>query len=192
MTNPFALSYFMVSLTALGVVYFVLFARLRREVFRCKLRGVRDELFDYMWENAQDFDEPAYRQARDTINSYLALSNKLSPSVLVLATIATVLDWRRKGVQAASLPTGPVGDKIRQAYKGLAWTLIEYSFLKGIPGAIIWSAVWILLHVFRLHSRLRGFKDVVVKDGADYLQTVPVKPSNQTVPVKQRGPLEYA
>ena len=192
MTNTFALSYFMVSLTALGVVYFVLFARLRREMFRCQLRRIRDELFDYMWENAQDFNEPAYRHARDTMNSYLAISNKLSPGVLVLATIATVLDWRRRGVQAANLPTGPLGDKIRQAYMGLTWTLIKYSFLKGIPGAIIWSVVWILMHVFRLHSRLRGFKDVVVKDGADYLQTVPVKPSSQTVPVKQPSPLEYA
>jgi hypothetical protein len=171
MNNPFALSYFMVSLAALAFVYFVLFARLRREKFRCHLRCIRDGLFDFMWQNGQDFNEPTYRKARDTMNTFLAESNKLSPVILVMAAVAGFLAWRRKGSQSAILPAGPLGDKIRQAYMAMAWTLIEYSFLKGISGAFLWSAVWVLKHAFRLHSRLRSIKDGLVKDGADYLQT---------------------
>jgi hypothetical protein len=62
-----------------------------------------------------------------------------------------------------------------------AWTLIEYSFLKGIPGAFIWSAVWVLKYAFRMHSWLRSIKEGLVKDGADYLQT---EGSSRPLPLK--------
>lgn len=172
MNSQFALSYLMVSLTAMWFIYFVLWAGLRRERFRCQVRHIRDGLFDYMWENGHDFNEPAYRKAREVMNSVLALSNKLSPTALVAAGIAVILTWRCKGglTEDNPLPTGPLGDKIRQSYLALAWTLIEYAFLKGIPGVFVRSVVWVLSHAFRLSSRVRAFKKEIVKDGADYLQ----------------------
>lgn len=172
MTNPFAISYVVISLAALNYIYFVLCAGLRRERFRCQVRRIRDELFDFMWENGHDFQEPAYRKARETTNSFLALSNKLSPTVLVISVVVAILNLRRNGVSPPTppLPAGPLGDKIRQSYLELAWTLIEYSFLKGIPGLGVRSAVWFLSHAFRLGSRFRVCKRKILKDGADYLQ----------------------
>lgn len=172
MNNPFAISYIMISLALLGFIYFVLCAGLRRERFRCQVRRIRDELFDFMWENGQDFKEPAYLKARETMNSFLALSNKLSPSVLVMSVVVAVLALRRNGASLPNpaLPIGALGDKIRQSYSALAWALIEYSFLKGIPGLFIRSTVWLLSHAFHLSSRMRVCKKKIVKDGADYLQ----------------------
>lgn len=174
MNNPFALSYLLVSLAALGFIYFVLCASLRREQFRCQVRRIRDDLFDFMWENEQNFEEPAYLKARETMNNVLLLSNKLSPTVVVMSVAAAILDLRRNGMSLPNplLPEGPLGDKIRQSYLALTWTLIEYSFLKGIPGLYVKSMLWILLHAFRLSSRMRVFKRKIVKDGADYLQEV--------------------
>jgi hypothetical protein len=172
MNNSFTLSYITIGLAALGFIYFVLCAGLRREQFRCEVRRIRDDLFDFMWENKQDFNEPAYLKARETMNGFLVLSNKLSPTVLVMSAIAAVFTLRRNGVSSPPppLPAGLLGDKIRHAYLALTWKLIEYSFLKGIPGLFIKLAVWILSHAFHLSSRIRVFKRKIVTDGADYLQ----------------------
>lgn len=180
MNNPFALSYVTISLVALGFIYFVLCASLRREQFRCQVRQIRDELFDFMWENGHDYQEPAYVKARETMNTFLALSNKLSPTILVMSLVYAVFNIRRNKTSQPDrpLPDGPLGDRIRQSYVTLTLTLLEYSFLKGIPGACIRSIVWILSRAFHLSNKLRSLENVIVKDGADYLQVV--GPSIQT------------
>lgn len=172
MINPFALSYFLLSLTAGGFIYFVLCGSLRRELFRCEVRRIRDELFDFMRKHGHNFKEPAYLKARETLNNYLVLSNKLSPTVLVMAVGFAVVDLRRNGVSPPNppLPDGPLGEMMRNSYLKLVSTLIEYSFLKGIPGLLIKPTVWVLVHAFHLGGRLRICKRKIVKDGADYLQ----------------------
>jgi hypothetical protein len=177
MNDPFALSYILVGLAALGFIYFVLCAGLRRERFRCAVRRIRDDLFDFMWENELSFNEPAYLKARETMNSFLVLSNKLSPTVLVMSVVVAVLTLRRNGVSPPTPPLlgGQLGDKIRDSYLALTWTLIEYSFLQGILGLFVKTVVWILSNAFHLSSRLGVYKRKIVKDGADYLQGAGVR-----------------
>jgi hypothetical protein len=174
MNTSFTLSYMMISLMAGGYVYFVLWASLRREQFRCELRRIRDELFDFMRENNYNFKEPAYLKVRENLNTLLAASNQLSPTVLVVSIVLLVMDLRRKGLPQTTppLPDGPLGEKIRDSYLALAWKLIEYSFLKGIPGLLINCVVWVLKHAFHLGGRLRACKRRITKRGADYLQGV--------------------
>jgi hypothetical protein len=172
----------MVSLAVGVFVYFVLWSGLRREQFRCQVRRIRDDLFDFMWEKGLDFKEPAYLKARETMNTILALSNQLSPTVLIMACGAAVLQWRRYGASPANpLPDGLLGEKLRNSYLAIAWTVIEFSFLKRIPGLLINSTVWVLIHAFHLGNRMSYYKGRITKDGADYLQeTGGIRPFGST------------
>lgn len=178
MNNSFALSYLLISLTMGGFIYFVLWVSLQRERFRCEIRRTRDELFDFMWENKYDFKDPNYIQTRAALNVILRASNVVSPILLVALAVIAIRQWRRTGSTEAKspLPEGKLGEKIYSLYLNLTWTVIEYSFLKGIPGLFIKLTAWILWHTFHrgatAGAKARAWRSRLSKDGADYLRAV--------------------
>jgi hypothetical protein len=162
MSYDFTLSYCCVSLTVLAVLWFYFVPKLRRDAYRCRIRGIRDGLFDFVWKNGYDFDDPAYRKARETLNSLLSISNALSPTLLVLGT-AFAMRTRDNARNEMPLPAGPFGDRIREAYQSATSVTFEFVFLKGIFGIFVRLTLW-LMQLLRLAGRFRGWTQRVLNE----------------------------
>lgn len=52
--------------------------RQSRDTFRCDIRRLRDELFDFVLIHGGDFSDPEYVDARESLNGMLRLSEKIS------------------------------------------------------------------------------------------------------------------
>ncbi|HQU43220.1 MAG TPA: hypothetical protein PK867_10430, partial [Pirellulales bacterium] len=76
--NTYLLFETWVGLCALVVFYRLLFVPLRIDDFRGDIRTIRDDLFDFMWRNGYDFNEPAYVETRQTLNGLLRSARHLS------------------------------------------------------------------------------------------------------------------
>lgn len=63
--------------------------RTRNDRYREDLFTIRDELFDYMWQNGIPFDLPAYRQLRDALNGAIRVADMPG-----LAFVTLLLLWR--------------------------------------------------------------------------------------------------
>jgi hypothetical protein len=85
MTNAFIITTSVVSLAAVVALWLGPFASLRRDNFRSDIRRIRDDLFDYMWENGLDFENKAYRDTRQLLNGMLRASTWLAPAKLLVA-----------------------------------------------------------------------------------------------------------
>jgi hypothetical protein len=169
MSYNFALSYCFVGLATIAFIWLVLFADLRRERFRCELRRIRDQLFDFMWQNGFDFSDPNYQKARASINGILAESNTMSPTLMFLVLLWAT--WHRRW-KPEPLLDGPIGEQVRLTYYASAWVVIQFAFLSGVPGFVIRLLLSTLLRALQLNMRVRGAGNNLASSLADVLQNV--------------------
>jgi hypothetical protein len=67
----------LVSLLALWAFYSVGYADYRRDVYRQKLFGLRNELFDLAADGELTFETPAYKTLRTTLNGFIRFAHRL-------------------------------------------------------------------------------------------------------------------
>jgi len=71
-----------VSLLALWAFYSIAYADYRRDVYRQKLFGLRNELFDLAADGDLSFETPAYKTLRTTLNGFIRFGHRLRFSTL--------------------------------------------------------------------------------------------------------------
>lgn len=139
MTDTYVLSQCMISLAIIFFIWRSLIARQQREAFRSKIRTIRDELFDFMWKNGYDFNDPAYRSTRQTLNGLLRLSNTLGTFEFVVLVVRTH-NTRRASEGCKSLKALKNAE-LRSALEGaLAKAVSEwvrFMFLTGFCGLFV-------------------------------------------------------
>ncbi len=140
---------------SLGVLAYVLFwqiARLRRDNFRADIRRLRDDLFDFMWENGYDFSTPAYVEARQTLNGMLRISNSLSiPKLLLILFFGDALDRHQSRLpdSLGTLKDPCLRGKIEKVRYKAVNTMLRFVFRKGIFGVLL-SLIVLLCLIVRL------------------------------------------
>jgi hypothetical protein len=139
MTNNFALAQCLISLGMLSIIWFGLFRSLRRDNFRSDIRRIRDELFDFMWKNGQDFNAPAYRETRQMLNGMLRISNVLTPATFVIGALfasrCPPSPESKKRFQ--ELPDGPLKQQLEKAQSLALRRLLTFVFCEGALGLLV-------------------------------------------------------
>jgi len=92
----------LVSLLVLWAFYSIAYADYRRDVYRQKLFGLRNELFDLAADGELSFETPAYRTLRTTLNGFIRFAHQLR-----FGTLGTfiVLEERSKSQNAQRFAT---------------------------------------------------------------------------------------
>ena len=137
--NPFALSHFLLSLAILLFVWLFVLDRLRRDDFRSELRRIRDELFDFMWENGFDYQTPAYLETRQLLNGMIRVSHYLTPPNVIVSTVVLLTDkepdW--KNGKTSELVDVRLSTQINKAQNEAIGAFITFLFLGGLLGLVI-------------------------------------------------------
>src|SRR5438034_11408435 len=126
MSYNFDLSQIFVSLAIIATLWFGLFGSLRRDSFRCRVRKLRDDLFDFMWQNGHSFETPAYQEVRQSLNGMLRISNRLGPVAFLLGL---VIWWNEddSGMgKVEKLRPGPLKTKIEEIQERAVKELIAF------------------------------------------------------------------
>ena len=77
-------TYLSLSLAALAVLWFYVRRLTKVDEFRETLFTLRDNLFDYMWENDLPFDDPTYLELREGLNRGIRMAEAFTlPTFLV-------------------------------------------------------------------------------------------------------------
>lgn len=136
MENNFVLSQMFISgLILLGV--WVMFQHIRREKFRIQIRDIRDELFDWMLENKQDFTSPEYANLRQTLNGLMRLSSRIGR----LEAFGMICIQMSNGTTPKSdideMPDSPLKAKLQQVRRLAVRAWFTFLFKEGLLGAMI-------------------------------------------------------
>lgn len=168
----------MISLFIITFIWRGLIARQQKEVFRSKVRMIRDDLFDFMWKNGYDFTEPAYCDMRQTLNGMIRLSNILGPFEFIAITV------RFRDYQAStstrssfeSLEDSPLKSKLEKVFNEAQVEWLKFLFLTGISGLFLRSIFLVfgtIGYVIRLKQSFRdktkSFLDQAYEFGAPQL-----------------------
>jgi hypothetical protein len=157
MSTSIAFAQAVISLLLLVLLYTGPVARLRRDNFRSTIRRIREQLFDFMYQNNFDFKDPAYRATRGLLNSVIRASNFFSVSSFLSALAETLTKGpRRDGplVEIEKLPDGPLKTKLTETNKKATLEVVKFIFLRRIAG---WIAILLLLFVYLIVQFFRRF-----------------------------------
>jgi hypothetical protein len=138
-TYNFEISYIFVSLGIIAAIYFVGFGFLRRDNFRSRIRELRDDLFDFMWQNGHSFETPAYRETRQMLNGTLLISNELGPVMFVICLYMFASKFKKPtpADSLEKLKPGPLKEKLMQVRHQAVRELITFIYLEGVFGFFV-------------------------------------------------------
>lgn len=141
MINNFVLFECILSLCMLVFIWFFLFGRERRDDYRCAIRRLRNELFDFVQKNGGDFQNPAYVECRKYLHDLLRVSNDLSPLVLLAGVVLILRQRRSQGMneeqKKESVAQDPLSQRIREVRTQATLTTLHFLFLRGLLGLFI-------------------------------------------------------
>ncbi len=134
-----------ISLGVIVVAWRYGFEPLRQDVFRCHIRQIRDDLFDFMWQNDLDFQEPAYQEARNSLNGLIHMSGALSPTSIIISVAMAIKRVRDGLISAPSRKsTNPrIQETIDLANQKAANQLLTFLFLQGVFGLVVRGLYWL-------------------------------------------------
>lgn len=124
------------SLLAFAAAYRYVASSIRTDEFRQRLFALRDELFDLAAAGRIEFDHPAYRLLRATLNGYIRFAHQLGlPPILVVAWLhgrsgARYQESFEKAI--ATIPEAPRRE-MRRIEEAMQVVVAEY-LLGGLPG----------------------------------------------------------
>lgn len=140
MNQSIALAQCLVSIGIIGYIWAGPFAQYRRDNFRSRIRRIRDSLFDFMCQNGYDFNDPAYRATRQSLNGTLRLSNYFSPLSFCVALVAAIRIGTRNvettEAAIAQLPDGVLKNRLMDSLGAARKEVMCFIFLKSIPGLL--------------------------------------------------------
>jgi hypothetical protein len=159
--NAHELTTLVVSVVFLAYLWFHTIPCLRRDNFRSDIRRIRDELFDFIWKNGYSFDEPAYVEARQTLNGLLRLSNRITPFMSMVAVVYFFrYDGRLKDKNQNwldDIADAELKNQIRQTVFDAITRTFRYALLEGATGVVFratCSSLVLLARTFRVIRRL--------------------------------------
>lgn len=134
-------SQFLISAFLLGIIH-SFSVKLRREEFRSRLHKIRDDLFDFMVENGQDFSNQAYRDVRQTLNGLMRLSNTVGPvEFLVMMTRCHSDEPSHTQKFIDAMPDSPLKDQLIRSRNQAVTAWVRYLFLEG-PLGYCFGGLW--------------------------------------------------
>ncbi len=140
MMNEYVIIECAISVGVLAYVWFVPVNRLRRDSFRADIRRLRDDLFDFMWENSCDFSTPAYVETRQTLNGFLRLSNSLSIlRFFLMVLLGASLDRHRNHSpdSLAKVEIPSLKKKIEEIRTEAVTRMLKFLFTEGATGLFL-------------------------------------------------------
>lgn len=79
-----------IGIMILGLIFFRLFPRARREALQQDLFKLRNDLFIFMWENKFDMQDPAYLEMRATLNGSIRHAESLHIPHLIFCVLCNL------------------------------------------------------------------------------------------------------
>ncbi len=155
MTNAYILPQIIISLCILVFIE-RLFAQLRRERFRSKIRKLRDDLFDWMVAHRQDFQSPEYRDVRQTLNGMMRMSNTLGPfEFLVLFSRESSKKTSPQPCGVSAMPESPLKQKLIQVQIAAVHSMLWFLYAEGIFGRCC-RAIWLCCKTMSYVSKTKA------------------------------------
>jgi len=178
-------------LVSLGIgafIWFYLFAGLRRDNFRSEIRRIRDDLFDFMWENGYDFDTPAYCETRQMLNGILRLSNKLSPvsffvSIIFAATQETC-STEPQSIRTSGSPDKVTDVKLEKKLQEVRWNAIKQLLIFVYYQGIFVVFMRIVAFFLKLARTAIRAKEWVIRGAERFVRTVAYPMGSPNLPGK--------
>jgi hypothetical protein len=124
---------------------------MRRDRFRSDIRRIRNNLFDFMWENGFDFKDPAYVATRQAMNGVLRLSSTLSS---VKYFVAFCIHYDDEPIEHPKSKDPRIQRELDEAMRQVVQRLLVFLFLEGTAGLIV-RCTNMLLKLFRMWNRTR-------------------------------------
>src|SRR5713226_3094274 len=144
MNYNFEFSQILVSLAIIAAIWFGVFGYLRRDGFRSRIRNLRDDLFDFMWQNGHSFQTPAYQETRQSLNGILRISNKLGPaSFLIFLAFCSEYEDDHK-CELDDVRPESLKRKIKETRNLAVRELILFVYLGGVFGLFMKVILYIL------------------------------------------------
>lgn len=134
------------------------YRNLRRDDFRTDVRRIRDRLFDFMWKNGYDFQNPSYRRVRQMLNGMLRLSNTMTP--LGYLVVMCLTHARAHKLMLIDEPDRGLSEELNRAVQRASSRMIKFLFMEGLTG---W-AVRVLLATLRAMHAVRKIKAIVLNN----------------------------
>lgn len=119
-------------------LYLIFYRRTRADSFREDMFTIRDEVFDYFWQNNLSFESPSYMLLRDSLNGAIRVGDQLN--ILVFVQTAKEMVVRgENGRWTESISR--VKDPVHRAYfqkvqERMALRIMKYLFLEGFAGLL--------------------------------------------------------
>lgn len=140
--NEFTLTSVAISVVGLGWLWLSAYASVRRDVYRCDIRAMRDGLFDFMWQNDLPFDNAAYRGVREELNGLLRMSNTTS-ALQFVCLISSHIRWGdfRATDHLSHLADGPLKRELERVRHLAIRRLLRFLFYGQTLMNVLWD-VW--------------------------------------------------
>lgn len=133
--------------------YAFMYRRTRTDQLREDLFTMRDDLFDYMWQNHVNYDLRAYQQMRDMMNGAIRIADQLSfvPFAVLAFRMRNVQMKPQVSISISEIEERELREHFEQVYFNLGHRLWQHFFLEG-PQWIIFKPI----HVVRSQIRNRA------------------------------------
>jgi hypothetical protein len=152
--NEMILTQIAISLAALLFIKLWGFSAIRRDNFRSDIRALRDELFDFMWENKLQYDSSEYVETRQTLNGMMQISRTMTAGkFFVLCILHGMYDTPEMEKSVSSNPL--LSKKVVQIKARAVHRMLTFLFLEGTFGFLakcVWKARHLLSVVRRVHN----------------------------------------
>jgi hypothetical protein len=154
-----------VNLALLAVLVFKLWPSYRLDVFRQRMFAVRDDLFAYAASGKINFDDPAYRLLRQSMNGFLRYGHNLTFFRLCVTLVLWHFEGRprTKWAEAWTISLDDIKDgsvrKDLQAFHTRAMGLVADRVMFGSP--VLWCVLLLCTLVLLIRAQWQGVKQVV-------------------------------
>ena len=137
-----------------------MWSRFAAERLRSKIRRIRDDLFDWMTENQQDYRSEEYRQVRQTLNGIMRLSNTFGP--IEFFAMMVIYSTKRS---SSSLPPSILADRLTEVKEQAVRVWMHYLFCEGFFGVCV-RCLWMTCQAVSMIAQL---KSAIANSGEEIL-----------------------
>lgn len=145
----------LVSAALIFCVWYFGFRRMKNDSFRCEIRQLRDELFDFMVVNGLDFRDEAYLKTREFLNGILRLSNILDPIVFVIIVVVSRNGSRGQLGRVTARAPEALQQKLKETQK-LAVERFVAHICSGFIGFVVLTSVSMTLRIRSIWLKIAG------------------------------------
>lgn len=151
-------AYLGTTLALVGLWYLLVYLPRCREELEYDLRNLRDDLFDFMWQNHLSYEISAYRKMRLCLNGFIRLASTGTLSGISIALRAPSLRPRPL-IQLMHIPTADLDPKLlgklQKVQSQLRRRVFSYLYLEGLLAVPFYPLLWSVRLLTRINLRER-------------------------------------